>query len=407
MDCSTIGGALSEITQCRACSSDRLKTRLDLGEQYLSDFRDDDSKPAKYPLVLAECQDCLLAQLRHSAPPSELYHERYSFKSGVSPAIGRDLDTIVTLGRWSKRKDHTTKQMSWLDIASNDGTLLSYVPEHFRRVGIDPLVQFADEARGHADEIVVNFFSADAVHYEQFDIITSVSMFYDLDDPNRFVEDFKKCLAPNGVWICQQNDLQQMIRNNSFDNISHEHLTYWSLSTFIPFLERGGLRVVESDLSAINGGCFRAVICRQGELEKRFPLSLSAQDESPDWRRFGDECADCIIKVRNFVESAVDAGKAVLVYGASTRGAVIWQAAGLDVQQLPYVVERNPAKVGKIMSAVGAPIISEEDAREMRPDYMLVGPWWLRDDIVAREADYLRRGGKLVFPLPSLEIVSA
>lgn len=385
---------------CRSCLSSDLEGVLDLGEQRLSDFRNDNSIPPSFPLELLRCRVCSLVQLSTTVPPHLLYHSRYSFKSGVSEVIREDLANVVHDGLvW-------TKGERWLDIASNDGTLLSYVPKHYWREGVDPLVQFSSAARKHADRITVNFFHPESFS-QRFDIITSVSMFYDIDDPNTFVAGVKSVLADDGVWIIQQNYLPTMLRQNSIDNVSHEHLAYYSLQSFEALLGRHGLEVNHVTLHSVNGGCFRTVVSRIGShltlgsvLEAR-----EAETHTPTWGSFAATTKHLLFRLCNFVKGINAQGGKVYVYGASTRGGTIWQAAGLDRHDLPYVVDRNPAKVGKIMSSIGAPIISEEQARVDKPDYMLVGPWWFRDQFIQREKEYLAAGGKLIFPLPYMEIV--
>ena len=337
-----------------------------------------------------------------------MFHDSYSFKSGISEAIRRDLADVVECALHFKPNPR-----NWLDIACNDGTLLGNVPENVFRVGVDPLLQFAAEASGCADVVISEFFSRDAVTASisggrTFDVVTSISMFYDLDDPNTFVSEVGDILAENGVWIIQQNYLPSMLQNRSLDNLSHEHLAYYSMQSLEPLLQRHGLEVVFAELNPINGGCFRTVVSHIGQLQPDPTVQLlRTLEEQSDlsYEEFAEHARDTLDDLRELVYDIKDRGEQVFVYGASTRGAVIWQAAELDVEELPYVVERNPAKVGRYMSAIGAPVISEEEARAMSPEYFLLGPWWLRDDIVEREREYLAKGGKLIIPLPKLEIV--
>lgn len=200
---------------------------LDLGEQYLSDFRGDDILPPKYPLEIAMCDNCKLVQLTDTTPSYEMYHDRYGFKSGVNEAIRNNLAEIVDEAfKWKR------KPKAWLDIASNDGTLLSNVPENVYRVGIDPITKYCKEAEEHADVIINDFFKPDYftenmrtgvglvnAPTNKFDVITSISMFYDLDDPNKFVDGVKSVLARGGVWSVQQNYLLTTMELNAVDNI--------------------------------------------------------------------------------------------------------------------------------------------------------------------------------------------
>lgn len=395
------------IVECRACESKKLKTVLDLGEQYLSDFREDDKKPPKYPLEVVLCEDCKLVQLRHTTPSHEMYHERYGFKSGVNNTIRADLESIVKHALMYKPKNGR-----WLDIASNDGTLLSFVPKGWHREGIDPIKKLCKEAEPHANRITNDFYQAKYFNDGDFDVITSISMFYDLDDPNKFVKEVTDRLAENGVWVIQQNYLLTTLMLNAVDNICHEHLEYYSLLALENLLEKFGLEVNEVSTSMINGGSFRTVVSRKGT----YPILPSVQEQrdretrfgvdKPEvYTRFGVIVQGLLKQLKDVVTSINEEGEKVYIYGASTRGGTIWQGAGLDVKDLPYAVERNPDKVGKKIASIGVPIISEEQAREEHPAYMLVSPWFFKEEFVEREKEYLDSGGKFIFPLPQVEAV--
>lgn len=397
------------ITECRSCKSGNLVEVLDLGEQYLSDFRADLSKPPLYPLVLLMCLECTLVQLLDTTPSADMYHDRYGFKSGVNEAIRADLADIVAYAHRA-----APNAESWLDIACNDGTLLSFVPENITRVGIDPITKLAVESREHADLIISDFFKPEYFSDRAtFDVITSISMFYDLDDPNEFVSGVKSVLVEDGVWVIQQNYLLTTLELSAVDNICHEHLEYYSLHSLQPLLARHGLEINDVVLSDVNGGCVRTLVSRIGT----HPVQSSVAFRMGNERRagiatveahwdFAEKVTENMQEVRDFVKEANAEGKTVFIYGASTRGGTIWQAAGLDVTDLPYAVERNPEKFGKYISSIGVPIISEEEARAMKPDYMLVSPWFFRDVFVEREKEYLKEGGALVFPLPTFEVVT-
>lgn len=391
---------------CMSCRGP-LTQLADLGEHRISDFTPDRAGVPSYPLIVMRCDVCGLVQLHpeHRAPIGELYHERYSFKSGVSPAISADLADVVASTLQLRRKPD-----NWLDIASNDGTLLSHVPVEVRRVGVDPLAQFAAEARLHADEIHTAFFDPHLTGGELFDVVTSVSMFYDIPDPVSFATDVRNILAAGGVWVIQQNYLPAMMDNNSIDNISHEHLAYYDLAALENVLHHAGLEVFDVTTSTINGGCFRAFVARPGDYWIRPAVHAMRDREKTqpvDWPMFFETTAIQIDRLRTFVDREWAVGRRFAVYGASTRGGTIWQLAGLDGHRIEFVADRNPAKVGTWMTSIDAPIISEEQARHSRPDYMLVGPWWFRDQFIDRETAYLDAGGALVFPLPEFEIVAS
>jgi NDP-4-keto-2,6-dideoxyhexose 3-C-methyltransferase len=404
------------ITTCRACDSTRLTEFLDLGKQYLSDFRKDDVLPPKYPLVAVFCEDCKLVQLKHTTPQPEMYHDRYGFKSGISASIKADLDDIV-IHAFQYKNDPT----HWLDIASNDGTLLSFVPSDVFKVGVDPVTFLCEEAKPHADWIINDFFDAkyfqaqvgeyEALSQMSFDVITSISCFYDMPDPNKFVADVKSVLAPKGIWIIQQNYLLTTMQINAVDNFCHEHIEYYTLLSLENLLHKHGLEVNEVYVSDVNGGSIRTVVSHGGA----FPVDASVKnqrtiewehglEDSKVYHRFANDVGEELDKLHRLVKRLHDEGSTIAILAASTRGATIWQSADIGANFIEYAVERNPAKVGAMFSAVGIPIVSEEQFRKDQPDYAIIAPWFFAPEIIDREADYLKAGGKLIQPLPEVTI---
>lgn len=400
------GGPVRSITNCRSCGDRKLKTILNLGEQYVSDFREDNEKPPKHPIVAVICENCMLVQLKHTTPSGEMYHENYGFKSGVNEVIKADLKENVELGL-----KYRPEAKRWLDIASNDGTLLSYVPRNIWRAGVDPISKFCTEAENHANYIVNGFF--DPKHFDfKFDVITSISMFYDLDDPNTFVAGVKKVLAEDGIWIIQQNYLLTTLQLGAVDNFCHEHIEYYTLTSLMPLLEAHGLEIIEVQTNMVNGGSLRTVVAHKG----KHPKGPSVDDQLiveldygvqhvERYEDFAIKAAQQIRDLKALVSGLINEGKTIYILAASTRGSTIWQSAHLDHREITAAIERNPEKVGRMFSAIGVPIISEEQARKEKPDFMLVGPWFFADAIKKREKKYLDSGGHLIIPLPTLEIV--
>lgn len=399
---------MKPIKVCRACQSERLVQFLDLGKQYLSDFREDYIKPPKYPLVAVICESCKLVQLKHTTPQIEMYHDRYGFKSGINDSIKADLDSIVTHAFQYNSDPH-----NWLDIASNDGTLLSFVPADVYRVGVDPVTFLCIEAEQHADVIVNDFFDGDSLGGE-FDVITSVSCFYDMPDPSQFVKDVKQVLAKHGVWIIQQNYLLTTMELSAVDNFCHEHLEYYTLFSLEKLLERFGLEVNEVQTSMVNGGSIRTVVSHKGTFnidgsvdEQRYKEMEFGITTLAPYKRFAEKVGQELTALKRLVNELNAQGKRVAIIAASTRGSTIWQSAELTSEDIVYAVERNPAKVGKIFSAIDIPIVSEKFAHEDNPEYMLVGPWFFAfPEIVQREREYIIGGGSLIIPLPKVEIIN-
>ena len=238
-------------------------------------------------------------------------------------------------------------------------------------------------------------------------------MFYDIEYPNRFVEDACQCLAPEGIWVVQQNYLATMLEQNGFDNISHEHLEYYSLGTMENLLKKHGLKVFDVETNPVNGGSFRTYICHEGN----YPTSHRVRQMENRERNLGltgsnayMTFAERIRKIRSvtrrFVVDQIRNGKSVYVYGASNRGNTILQYCGLDHKLIRRAADANPEKWGRKTVGTLIPIISKEEARRDKPDYFLVLPHHFSDEIRKEESDYLQSGGRLIVPLPEFRIVT-
>jgi len=244
---------------CRSCESGRLQNALDLGNLYVSNFADvpDSARWPRVPLDLILCEECGLVQLRHTTPPEWLY-AHYWYKSGISATMRA---ALADLARKAGHFAGLHEGDSVLDIGCNDGTLLrSYSYDEIRRVGFEPAENLAGEAAAGIDRIVPDFFSARPLAGEQFRVVTSIAMFYDLEDPGSFVADVASVLMEEGVWVIEMHYLPVVLEHNAFDSICHEHLEYYSLSSLEPLLARHGLRVADVETNEVNGGSFRVYV---------------------------------------------------------------------------------------------------------------------------------------------------
>lgn len=394
---------------CRACDG-ALEDLIDFGEQYIINFGDKPSEKA--PLVLTKCDSCHLVQLRHTVDPEYLFRTYY-YKSGVNQTMRDHLKGIV---------EDVTKRVTLkegdvvVDIGSNDGTLLSFYQPNLLKLGFEPSnVPLLDGYfEGKMDyEFYNNFFS-----YKNYDIeseftdgqhakvITAISMFYDLDDPNTFLQDIKKVLAPDGLFVIQMNYLPAMLENNAVDNIVHEHLTYYSLYTLDALLVKNGLEIVDYSFNDLNGGSFRVYVKHSSNPQHAdFPEEgkLMLHTLAP-YKAFRDRVAEIIYRLQTFIPIEKINGRTTYIYGASTRGATLLQYAGLDEKAIPYAVERNPDKVGT-MYLGKIPVISEKQARMNPPYYYLALPWAFRGEFLDREWTHITNSGAMIFPLPQFRVV--
>jgi hypothetical protein len=405
------------VSSCRLCASGELLSVLDLGEHALTGVfpESPDETITSGPLRLMWCRSCTLLQLAHSYEAHEMYGDHYGYRSGLNRSMvvhlerkARSLETLVGLSPGDVV----------LDIGSNDGTLLSsYTTNPLTKIGIDPTAGRFAEFYPPETEIVPDFFSAEryrAVAGRPARVVTSVAMFYDLEDPVAFASDVRECLAPDGVWHFEQSYMPSMLRSTAYDTVCHEHLEYYSLSTVCRVLDAANLQLLDVRFNRVNGGSFAVTAGHAGtpiepqrtlidwfmDQEGRLALHTPAAFRAFEERVFQHR-TDLVELIRTLRGS----GATVMGYGASTKGNVLLQFCGFTPSDIEAIAEVNEDKFGHVTPGTGIPILSEEEVRARRPDYLVVFPWHFRDGILEREDEYLRRGGRLIFPLPEIEVV--
>ena len=412
----------NELRACRCCGNTRLPLILSLGIQQLTGVfpRSAAEQVTAGPLELVKCvgdEACGLVQLRHTYDASEMYGSNYGYRSGLNQSMVRHLgQTVATLLEAYPCTDGSIV----LDIGSNDGTLLSFMPASARRVGMDPTIAKYRRFYDPAIHAIPDFFSAarfrESYGEERAALITSIAMFYDLENPLAFVREIAQVLAPNGVWYFEQSYLATMLSQNAYDTICHEHLEYYALKQIQWLMGRAGLRVVDVRLNDVNGGSFSVAVCHEGASISSNVEAIRAVEAAE--RAANLDSLDTFEIFRKRVEGHRDqllallaeirqSGATVLGYGASTKGNVILQYCGLTPDQIPAIAEVNPDKFGAFTPGTHIPIIPEADAHARNPEYFLVMPWHFRDNLIRREAEFLQRGGKMIFPLPEISVAAS
>lgn len=410
--------APSAIKQCRISGSTNLIPVLHLGNQALTGVfpKSPEQAITVGPLDLVWCPDSGLLQLGHSYDLEEMYGMNYGYRSGLNQSMVRHLQNKVN---HLNRLRPVVSGDIVLDIGSNDATLLSsYQVSGLKRIGIDPTgVKFKDFYTDGI-ELVPDFFSAQAFKSKfpngKAKIVTSISMFYDLESPRQFVQDIFEVLDDDGIWHLEQSYMPAMLRTNSYDTVCHEHLEYYSLEVVKNLLDQCGLKVIDVQMNSVNGGSFAVTAAKKTSrlksndtviewlLGQEYKMGLHTPKPYRDFE-------ERVYKHRDDLTSLIRGlnadGKKVVGYGASTKGNVLLQFCGLNDQDLAAVAEVNPDKFGAYTPGTNIPILSEKDVKAMKPDYMLVLPWHFRHGIMEREAEFLASGGKLIFPLPEIEIV--
>jgi len=411
------GIVYQEIKKCRTCGSTDLINAINIGDQALSGCfpTPDEKDPPVAPLLVVRCGGCGLVQLRHSVNTSEMFTYDYGYRSGTNATMRNHLAGIV---EWLTGRCPVGAGDIVLDIGCNDGTLLKSYPDlGLRRMGVDAIAgKFKDELPEDI-QVTESFFTIDLAQelfaQEKAKVVTSIAMFYDLEQPGDFVAAIAYSLADDGVWVLEQSYLPTMLEANAFDTICHEHLEFYDLNQIDRLSAANGLRVFDVQRNNINGGSFRIAVCHDGaayETSKAvtelrvFENKLGLHSAAP-YTAFEKRIAEICSVLKAFIEGEIAKGKKIYAYGASTKGNTLVKFCGLDHHHITAVADRNPEKWGRRTPQTGIPIVSEETARADNPDYFLVLPWHFRDEFVEREAAFLERGGKFIFPLPNVEIV--
>lgn len=397
-----------------------------LGKLYVSDFigKDESSKKEKYELQLIRNADGVV-RLKNTAPLNIMYGE-YWYRSGITNTMKNELSDIV--------KSITdifvgNKEDIWLDIACNDGTLLSYVPKEYIKIGIDPADNtYKQESEKHSDLIIQDYFSNNIYKTSKYGdkkakIITTIAMFYDLENPDQFIKDVYETLDDDGLWVIQLSYTPLMLHQMAFDNICHEHIYYYSLYDMKNLMNRNGFDIIDTQLNDINGGSFRIYIMKKDSNKTKFgsqphrdvctfrvnslleyEKSLMLQDNTI-WFNFYNKLLELKKQTVDFIKEEKTKGKTIWGYGASTKGNTLLQYFELDSTMIDGIAERSTFKYGLKTVGTNIPIFSEEEMRKAKPDYLLILPWHFINEFKEREKQYLMDGGKFIVPCPKFEII--
>lgn len=412
-----------EIKKCRICGNENLKSIINLGNMSLTGvFPQPGETVDCSPLEIVKCFDdatdscCGLVQLKHTYDIKKLYGDNYGYRSGLNSSMVEHLKSIV---RNIEKRIKLNSSDLVIDIASNDGTLLSAYPDdkNLKLIGIDPT---SEKFKGYYPKYIQNipnFFSARLVKEkigQKAKVITSIAMFYDLEDPTDFVGQIYNILTDDGIWVFEQSYMPTMINNTSYDTICHEHLEYYGLKQIKWLMDRGGFKIIDVELNDANGGSFCVTVAKKlSNLKENVVLVNDIIKQEADagfnqmeiYEKFSARISHHKHDLCDFINNLHKNGKTMLGYGASTKGNVILQYCGLGVKEIACIAEVNEYKFGRVTPGTNIPIISETDAKALWPDYFMVLPWHFKDNIIKREKNYMHEGGHLFFPLPKLEVV--
>jgi hypothetical protein len=404
-----------KITKCRSCYSKKLFQVFSLGKQNLTGIFPISKKHkiSSGNLDLVLCKNCTLLQLKHSFDINEMYGENYGYMSSLNASMIEHLkNKAKSLIKISKIK----KKDIVVDIGSNDGSFLSFFSKKNVLIGVDPTIKKFKKFYREDILKVSDFFSFQKIKKiigkRKVKLITSISMFYDLEDPVNFAKDIEKTLADDGLWHLEQSYLPTMLKNNSYDTICHEHLEYYSLTSIEYILNKANLRIIDMSLNSINGGSFAITVCKKkSNIKSNFEILKWVRDEEKKlnlrniktYLNFYDKINIQSNSLKNLLINLKKNKKKVVGYGASTKGNVILQYAKITEKLLPFILDVNKFKFGRYTPGSKIKIINEKQLSIIKPDYLLVLPWHFKDFILKKEKNFLKNN-KIIFPLPEVEI---
>jgi len=405
------------IKHCRNCLSKKLINIFSLGNiYYTGKFLKKNIEARRGAINVVLCKSCELLQLKNNFDLKYMYGPDYGYRTGINSTMTKHVSKVV------KELSNTTKIKKndfALDIASNDGTLLNFYDKKINTFGVDPLVNKYIKNYKKINFKVSDFFTAKTVKKKvknrKFKIITALSVFYDVKNPNKFLLDAESVLHDEGILLLEFADLGSIIKYNMFDTFCHEHLEYYSAKVVSKMCIKNNLRIFDMKTNDVNGGSIQFFICKKNSLYKNNLTSLNKIYKNETKLKLGKK--DTYIKfikridhIKNkllfFLNSEKRKGKTIHAYGASTKGNVLLQYFGFTNKLISYTAERNPRKYNLYTPGTKIKIISEKKSRKMSPDYYLVLPWHFKNEILKREKKTISNGSKFIFPLPKLTIKS-
>lgn len=402
---------IKENITCRVCDG-KLEVVLDLGVQYPSNFTGSSvDEVSKVPLVLAKCNKCNLVQLKHTVDLDSMYRQ-YWYKSSLNSSMLAALKDIVE--NIENRVELKSGDVV-VDIGTNDASMLTmYKEPNLIRVGFDPALNLKEEASKRCDIFINDYFSRGAYPLtSRARVVTSIAMFYDLENPNSFIEDVKSILYEDGLWVIQLVDLVSMLKVNEFTTICLEHLETYSLEVMINLMRNQGLEVFDVSYNDVNGGSIRLYISFPNKFKVQSSVTKSLEEERKYMNSFSDPFLDFVRRIEDirlrfmrFLKKQRSLGKTVMGLGASTKANTLLQFFCIDSSLVKCIGEVNKDKFGLFTVGSNIKIVSEKEVLDYNPDYIVVFTWQFRPFFEKLLKEYIANGGGVVFPLPYPELTT-
>ena len=397
---------------CKNCKSRSLKKIINIGKQPISShfYKKKMRNLRNYSLDLYICKKCELIQFKTLPKLNQMYGLNYGYRTSLSPLMINHMKKKYL----SLKKDLSKKNCNILDIGCNDGTFLNFF-QNFKNLNlyvIDPSAEKFKKYHSKKINLIVDYFKKEKIEKKydniNFELITSFAMFYDIEDPNSFCKDINSLLSKNGKWVLELSYFPSLLKNLTYDQICHEHVTYYTLKTFENVIKKNGLKILDFNLNDINGGSIEIICAKKNSKYKAKIKKINNQKKIEEqindisFVNFNKR-VDNIKKILNlFLEKNKNN---VIGYGASTKGNIVLNHCKIDEKKLKYICDANPFKFNRYTPGSNIKIISKQKMRKMKPKYLLVLIWSFRKEVIDQEKKFLLNGGKLVFHLPMLHIV--
>lgn len=399
---------------CKNCKSSKLKKVINIGKQPISShfYSNKKTNLKNYSLDLYECQYCKLIQLKDIAKLKDMYGLNYGYRTSLSPLMvghmQRKVKKIFT-PNFLKKKGNV------LDIGSNDGTFLNFLSKNsnLKLYGIDPSAKKFQNYYNSKINLIIDYFNKkkilDKINENiKFSLITSFAMFYDIEDPNKFCREINYLLEKDGKWILEISYFPLLLENLTYDQICHEHITYYTLSTFKKIANKNNLKILDFNLNNINGGSIEITCAKKNSkfISKNNKIYNQINIEKKINRISFTQFNQRIDNIKKLLNEFLENNKSkVIGYGASTKGNIVLNHCQINSKKLKYICDANPFKYNRYTPGSNIKIISKKKMRKMKPKILLVLIWSFRKEVIQQELKFIKQGGKLLFHLPMLHII--
>jgi SAM-dependent methyltransferase len=409
--------AAAGTARCRSCGGGELTVFLSLGNMPLSDGllapQDLEREEPRYPLDVAFCPDCTLAQILETVPPEHLFGADYPYFSSFTDTLLKHSAANVAARIEERRLDGNSLVV---ELASNDGYLLQYYRARGIPVlGIDPAPGPVAAARSRGIETLQAFFGRDlaarlAAEGRRADVIHANNVLAHVADTNGFVAGIGTLLKDDGVAVIEAPYVKELIDHGEFDTIYHEHLCYFSVTALTRLFQRHGLSLNRVEPLAIHGGSLRLFVGRQERADRSVAEHLQAErraglDRLEYYAGFSERVGRIRSDLLALLARLKREGARIAGYGAAAKGTILLNFAGIGREELGFVADRNVHKQGRYIPGVRLPIVAPERILEERPDYLLILPWNFKEEIMEQQSEFRRRGGRFIVPVPEPVIV--